>query len=636
MMPLKFVLAFAALLPLTARAIVFGGAVRSEDAQPIFTPPSNSSPVVLRYYVPDGTRVKPGDVLVRIDAGQSAAEIRTLDGQIEQAKAKIAKETAELNLKAIDAELDAIDALAALDTAKVDAAIPRNLLSALDYDRYQAEFARAAKDAAFKQQVMIDARQAASRRGDDGKLELEKLRVQRLFDEAQVNAAEVRAERAGTIVHGFSNYFGANGGRVEEGSSSYPGQQIGEVVGSGLMRVRAWILEPDRAALRTGQALRLGFDALPGRTVSGTIEAISGASEAKAEWGTGYYFVVDISISDAERGDLSFKPGMSVRVETNESGDAARLVAANAQRTNKDVVQASGEVYAQTTASISPPAIEDLWELAITQMAGDGQIVKKGDLLVTFEGAEIQKQLTAKQSELQEKLRTQEKLRLELAEKLRTESVATAQAHADATKAERKASQPETVVPGVEYKKLIIARAKAEQRDIASVTREKAAAAERVAEQQLADADVAQLKIDVARMQAGLTQLSITAQREGIFLHSSTWRGEKVDVGTQVWRGMAVGEIPDMKTLAVRATLDERDVSRVSVGDAVRVMLEGGSGRSFPGRIEDIGLSVHSKSRVEPVPVVDLRIAIDAAANSLKPGQPVRVEITGAKKGTQS
>ncbi|HEX6832543.1 MAG TPA: efflux RND transporter periplasmic adaptor subunit [Rudaea sp.] len=621
------------LLPLAAHALVFGGEIQRDGAQAIFTPPSNSSPVVLRYYVPDGTRVQPGDVLVRIDAGQAAVDLRALDAQLEQAKAKIAKEVAELELKAFDAELEFIDAQAALDTAKVDAVLPRQLLSALDYDSAQAEFARATKDSAFKSEALANARAGVARRVDDGKLEIEKLLVQRRYDEVQLQTAEVRAENAGTVVHGFST-FGSNG-RIEEGSSSYPGEQIGTVSGAGAPHVRAWVLEPDRAALRVGQPLRLGFDALSGQSVIGKISSISGASQAKPEWGSGYYFVVDVTADDWR--NLPLRPGMSVRAETIDSDASAGAIVASqtAAVESGETVRASGEVYAQTTAAVSPPIVEDLWELTVTQMAGDGQMVKKGETIVTFDGAEVLKQLTAKQSELQEKLRTQEKLKLQLAELERKETVASAQAHAEAVKAARKAAQPPTYVPGVEYKKLVIARTKAERRDAVSQEREKAAARERLAEQQAADADVARLKAAVERLQAGLSRLTIAAPRDGTFLHATTFRGDKIEVGTQVWRGISVGEIPDMGTLAVRATLDERDVSKVAVGDRVRVLLEGGGGRSFGARIEDIGISVHSKSRVEPVPVVDLRIALDAGATALKPGQPVRVEII-ANSGTHS
>jgi multidrug resistance efflux pump len=621
----------AATIAAPARAVVFSGEVRAESAQPIFCPPSDSAPVVLRYYVADGAQVKAGDVLLRIDAGPAAQQIRTLEGQIEQGRAKVDKEVAELRLKLADAELALIDAQAALDTARVDAALPRQLVSALDYDRYHAEFDRTGHDAQLKQHEGDDARAAVARRSADGKLEIEKLQVQQLYYRTQVETAEVRADRDGTVVHGFSRWFG---NRLDEGASSFPGQEVGTVTGADVLSVRAWVLEPDRPGLAAGQSLQLTFDALPGRGAAGKITAISGASESRQEWGAGRYYVVDIEIAD--QAGLGLRPGMSARVESEGTSADGRLAAAAPILASTP--KASGEVYAQSTAAISPPIVEDLWQLTVTQMAGDGAPVKKGDALVSFDGAEVMKSLTAKRSELEEKKRTQEKLRLELAEKGRTEALTAAEAHADAVKAQRKASEPEAYVPGVEYKKLLIARRKAEQREAKSREREAVAADERAAEQRAADADVKRLSADVERMQNSLDTLNLTAPRDGIFLHATMpWNGEKIEIGKQVWRGMSVGEIPDVATLAVRASLPERDLSRVKAGDAVRITLEGGSGQKLSGHIESIGLGVHSKSKVEPVPVVDLRIAVDASKVALKPGQPVLVEIVqNAAKLTSS
>jgi multidrug resistance efflux pump len=229
-------------------------------------------------------------------------------------------------------------------------------------------------------------------------------------------------------------------------------------------------------------------------------------------------------------------------------------------------------------------------------------------------------------------------MHLELAEKARTETLTAAEAHAEAVKAQRKASEPEAYVPGVEYKKLLIARRKAEQRDAKSTERERVAAGERAAEQRAADADVKRLSADVERLKASLAQLNLTAPRDGVFLHMTLpWNGEKLEVGKQVFRGMSVGEIPDVSTLAVRATLPERDLGRVKAGDPVRITLEGGGGQTLTGHVEDVGIAVHSKSKVEPVPVVDLRIALDASKLALKPGQPVQVEIVqNATKLTSS
>jgi len=303
-------LALAATPALAGDAVLLTGMVRALNAQPIYTPPSNSSPVVLRYYVPEGTAVQPGDALVRIDPGQSLSQIRTLEAQIEQAEARGAKEVAELMVKAVDADVALADAEAALAKAEIDAAVPREHLSALDHDRYQGELERARREHALKQRELEAAAAAVARRREDARLEAAKLEADRRYHEAQVANAEVRAERAGVVVHGFDNW---RGGRFDEGSTSWPGHQIGEVVGDGALGVVAWALEPDRARLAEGQSVRLSFDALPGSGLEARIARIAGAPDAKAEWGDGRYFELEIALPETAQ-SLPLKPGMSARV----------------------------------------------------------------------------------------------------------------------------------------------------------------------------------------------------------------------------------------------------------------------------------------------------------------------------------
>ncbi|WP_407353572.1 HlyD family secretion protein [Luteimonas sp. R10] len=295
-----------------AHAVVLTGEVRAVEAQRLITPHSNSSPVVIRYFVPEGETVKAGDVVLRIDPGESAGRIPDLEAQIEQAQARAAKEVAELEVSAIEAELALVDAETELATATLDAQIPEALISGLDYDRYRGELDRSTREAALKRRELAAAREAVRRRIEDGRLEVEKLVVQRDYHAALVRTAEVRADRDGVVVHGFNNNW--LGGRIDEGSSTMPGSKAGEVVSGGAMHVRAWALEPDRRGLQAGQPVDLSFDALPGRRVGGRITAISGAPERRPEWGDGRYFAVDI---DFDGDGLRLLPGMSVRVVAN-------------------------------------------------------------------------------------------------------------------------------------------------------------------------------------------------------------------------------------------------------------------------------------------------------------------------------
>lgn len=298
--------------------VILSGELYAQQAQALYTPPSDSSPVVLRYFVADGARVKRGDVVLRIDAGASAGQIKTLGAQIDQARARAAKEAAELRVKAVDAERALVDADAALAKAKIDAAIPRPQLSAIDFDKYQGELQRSTRERELKQHELESAQAAVERRVRDGALEVAKQEAELGYHREQVVEAEVRAETDGLVLHGFDRWRGS---RYDEGSSSFPGQKVGEIVGAGPLAVYAYALQPERAALHEGQRVQLSFDAVPQARIKASIDRIGGAPEARAEWGEGRYYRVEITLPEPV--DLPLLPGMSVRVEPLTDAAAA-------------------------------------------------------------------------------------------------------------------------------------------------------------------------------------------------------------------------------------------------------------------------------------------------------------------------
>jgi len=312
--------ALALLVCAPAVATVLTGEVRSVGAQPIYTPQSNTAPVTIRYFVAEGQAVKAGDVVLRIDPGQAGTQIPELDAKIEQTQAKAAKELAELQVKTIDAEVALADAEAALATAKIEAAIPRGLISQLDYDRHQGDLDKATRELKLKREQLAAARAGDARRREDARLELAKLNGQRDYYALLLRQSEVRAERDGIVLHGFNTNW--IGGRIDEGSSTMPGSKAGEIAGGGGMQIRAWALEPDRRGLRVGQPVLLAFDALPRQRLQGRISAIAGAPDRKPEWGEGRYFSVDIDLPP--RHSLKLLPGMSVRVSPLAPAGAAR------------------------------------------------------------------------------------------------------------------------------------------------------------------------------------------------------------------------------------------------------------------------------------------------------------------------
>ena len=295
-----------------------------------------------------------------------------------------------------------------------------------------------------------------------------------------------------------------------------------------------------------------------------------------------------------------------------------------------------GEVFAEVSAPIMPPSVDSMWQFSITMLVPDGQPVSQGEVVVSFDGGELTNQLVQKQSALKEKLSQRGTLLLDLAERERQERLATEERSANLDKAQRKATQPSELIGRNDYAKLVLEREQAERQLELAQRRERMSAEQRRQELRLLSSEIGQLEEEVDELQRSLLAMNVPAPRDGVMLHRSSFNGEKFDVGSQVWRGLAVAEIPDMQSLAVRATLAERDLARVATGDPVRVTVEGGAGVALRGRIAAIGHTVRSKSRVQPVPVVDVVVALDRQGSELKPGQPVRVELLDAAAAAEA
>ncbi|MBV6413582.1 MAG: HlyD family efflux transporter periplasmic adaptor subunit [Xanthomonadales bacterium PRO6] len=608
-------------------APLVSGEVYAIGAQVLRTPPSPNSPVVLRHYLADGTRVRAGDVVLRIDGGAAASSIRQFRSQRLQAQARADKEIAELEVKALDAERALRNAELALTRAELDAGIPKRFITALDHDRYQGELLRARDDLAVKHGEWRAAQSATQRRREDARLELDQLQTQIDYWQTQLDAAELRATRAGVVVHGFDPW---RGNRFDEGSQSLPGNRVGEIVDAEdapQLGVRAWVLEVDRAALQPGQAVDVRFDMLGGRSLPGRIETIAGAPTSKAEWGDGRYFEAELAVELDAQARRLLRPGASARIAparggVGATGSRAPTSAATARRFE-------GEIIARDASAIAPPEVGDVWLLALTQLLPDGTPVSAGQVVATFDGNELTRQSNEKRSSLNEKQTLLGRLALEHAERARAEAIATAEARAKLVKAQRKASQPAELYAANDYRKLVAERRLAELEMALVERREVLAARQRKAERAQIQAEADDLAAQVAEIEEGLGKLQVKAPRSGVMLHLSNHQGEKFDVGDQIFRGQAVAQIPDMERLAVRMQLPERQADEVRIDQPARIEVDGGAVPTMTGKVVAIGRVVRSRSRVVPVPVIDVEIELDAlpAAARLKPGLPVRVEL---------
>lgn len=295
-------------------------------------------------------------------------------------------------------------------------------------------------------------------------------------------------------------------------------------------------------------------------------------------------------------------------------------------------IELEGEIYSRTSAIVTPPSIPDMWRFTIIRLTPDGSSVKRGQVVVELDSSELTKRLREKQSALKEKQSQHKKLLLELAERERAEYLATEKSRSDYDKTRRKATQPAALIARRDYSKLVIERTQAERGLALAERRELLAAEQRRQERRQIEVAIVRLEGEVSLIHTSLAALQVVAPRGGVLQHRNNFQGDKPDVGSQVWRGLTIAEIPDPKQFGVHAVLPERDLLKISNADGALVHLTDGVGSTIHGRVIDIGRVVRSKSRIQPVPVLDIVIELVSGNYRLKSGQAVRVEITTTRK----
>ncbi len=599
------------------RPVLLTGEVIALDSQPIYVPPSNNAPVLLRNYVAEGTSVKKGDLVLRIEARESG-NLSQQEIELEQAKAKSRREVADLVVRAIEADKALLTAEAALKKARVDAAVPHEHVSALDFDRYKGELERAERDLELKKKAAANAQQAVARRRADGELEAKKLLFNLAYLKAQLAGAEVRATRDGVVVHGYSEWRGE---RCDEGTSVLPGSVAGYILGSGQMRVQAWALEADRPFLSENQSVRLGFDALPGKILPAKIERIALAPQTRTAWGSGRYFQLDIALP-ADHG-APLVPGMSVIVEP--AGDG--LLPPSTSLAAPKELTLEGEIASRQSIAISPPEISEVWHYNLVQLAPEGATIQAGAPIATFSAPDLGPQLEARQSSLKEKLRSMEKMNLDHAEAAKAADIDVGQARSNAEKAARKTTQPKDQIRRIDYDKLVIERELTAQLAELALRQRDAAVNARDAERAALELDIARLRNSVADLSEGLRALTVKAPRAGLVLYRLQFNGEKFSVGNQVWMGISVATLADPDQLIVSATVPEAQATAVRVGQQARVNVPGAN-VALTARVKELGRTYHIKSRMQPVIVRDVQLEFDSVPKGVKPGAAVQVKLT--------
>ena len=282
-------------------------AVRSDD---IAVPRTENVQVQITWLADDGADVAEGDRVVEFEATSAQATLE--ERRAKQRQAEIERETRE---RALEAEREqkhaAVDkARVEADKARIDAAVPKELRSSLEWTKMQAALHE--KDAAFeKARLELDAFRVSSRADLDALLAAEeKARRARETAEEAIQAITVHARRSGIFI--VSQHFRGNEDRkFQAGDNAFPGMTVATIPDPTEMEVAATLSQVDHGQVDASMKARIVLDTWPDRVFEGRVEEV-GAVAPEGRFRSGG-FPVRVSLTHTDSAVM--RPGLSVRVE---------------------------------------------------------------------------------------------------------------------------------------------------------------------------------------------------------------------------------------------------------------------------------------------------------------------------------
>jgi len=133
----------------------------------------------------------------------------------------------------------------------------------------------------------------------------------------------------------------------------------------------------------------------------------------------------------------------------------------------------------------------------------------------------------------------------------------------------------------------------------------------------------------VDQAKRALSALVVTAPHDGVLVLKRDWRGELPAVGSTIWNGTPIADMPKPGAMKAVVFVLEADAGGVTIGDHANVTIESAPDRPIPATVSQ--MSKVAKPRFRDVPVqyfeVTLKLA-PPAGMTLKPGARARATIT--------
>jgi HlyD family secretion protein len=129
----------------------------------------------------------------------------------------------------------------------------------------------------------------------------------------------------------------------------------------------------------------------------------------------------------------------------------------------------------------------------------------------------------------------------------------------------------------------------------------------------------------IKQAEEGLQALQVIAPHDGILVLQRNWRGDMTRVGDTMWMGQPIGEIPELSSMQAEVFVLEADAAGLAVDQKATLFLEADSAVPFTGKVKAVDKVARPRIPRQPVQYFGVTVELQKTNPKLmKPGARVR------------
>lgn len=288
-------------------SLQFRGQVKALKSVTI-SAPAEAGDLRIVKIVPEGTLVKPGDVVVEFDSTKTQQDLEQFKSTLKSAEAEIGQAKAQARIAEEEDKTTVLKARYDVEAAKLEAS-KQEIVSKIEGEEARLKLADAEqklREAETKQKSDVRLNQATI----ESKVQAS---AKAKFDVARAERSLMRmslpAPSSGSISI-LEHWTGSSETEYRTGDRAWPGAAIAELPDATTLRVTARVDETERGRLRVNQPVNVQFSAIPDRQFTGHLERIGeiASIDFSGGWPFPRNFVLQIALDQA---DARIKPGVT-------------------------------------------------------------------------------------------------------------------------------------------------------------------------------------------------------------------------------------------------------------------------------------------------------------------------------------